>query len=509
MKNMKLKTLAAACMMIGTSSAFAAVPPQVCNITSAPVDAAAALEFANTCTPDLKLYVAGASAMGAAITTVVPADLFEGTITKVIDAGSPMGTTGANAVSAWYGFGKAGTTFAGKKVFAVYNKQNGSAAGISQLLSTIKDTTIPEQDVVTIGPMGKTAGVVAATQATSTGGANTCTTLADTVVGGITYHNVSCTTHARTQADLGMSDVHPIELFAFEGVKPKAVTTLTSVEIMQQGFGLAVNQKFYDALQTQNIAEGLLPATCVVPDATAACQPSVRRADYASLISVQGSIKSAAGFIPGDVTKLILARRDDLSGSQAASNIFFADNACGNSLLKGKVIKGVRGGMLDLITDTTVVDPAKLVVHMNATGQLVAADMGSATDYSIGVISLNTSPTPGKWVKIDGKSPNYMPDGSVAYKTRESFLNGDYPFVVTSYAATVTKPTKGSIMDPVLGNPDVAQAVITGMSDSTLHDLTGIGYTDAADDSANIAAGTPKQSNVKRTNGNNCSPLIK
>ena len=512
-KVFKLKYLAAACMVLGASSAFAATAV-VCDATTS------AATLVNTCTPEITMYVAGSSALAGAITQVAPADLFDGTITKVIDNG---GTGNSSHVSAWYGTAKSalGTAAAGKKLFVVYNNQNGSAAGISQLLSTTKDTTIPEQDVVTIGPISKVAGVVAATQAAAVGGANTCTLNADisavtadaTHIASPLMHSVTCTTHARTQADVGVTDVAPVYLFALEGAKPKTLSTLTTFPLAIQGFGIGVNANLYNALQTQQIADGRIPSTCTAGDLTAKCQPSIRRADYASLASTEGSIKSAAALLGNsDTTLLELQRRDNLSGTQSSSNVFFLGNPCLTSLdSKGKTIKGVVGGELHPL-DTTP-DATKLTVTLNSTGGGVTTPLADATktDYVIGVLGLNTAEpdrtsTSWKYVKIDGVSPNYNADDTPNHKNRDAFANGNYEFAVTSYAATQVKPfSKTSV---VTTYPAVVSALITGLKDSTLHDLAGIGYVDGAADPSSLD-GFNKQAHYIHTAGNSCSPLIK
>ncbi|MGA8146367.1 MAG: hypothetical protein WB870_02170 [Gallionellaceae bacterium] len=525
MKHMKLKCLTAAVLAIGASSAFAATPT-VCN------SASTADVYVNTCTPDIEMYVGGSSALAPAITAVAPADLFDGTITIVHDGGSPNGTIGYNAVTAWYGKAKSTLgTAAGKNLFVVYNKQNGSAAGISQLLSTIKDTTIPEQDVVTIGPMSKVAGVVAAVgdQAASTGGSNNCSLGADTTSAGITYHNVTCTTHARTQADVGISDVRPDLLFALEGVKPKSLTTLNYYELANQGFGIGVNANLYNAMQTVQAADGRIPSTCVAGDLTAACQPTISHAEYASLITVTGGIKSAAALLGNsDTTLLTLSRRDDLSGTQASTNMYFADNACGNNVTPGKttLIKGVLGGELALLgspAPSPIVNPVYTIAGVlnvndqNASSSVIT-DLTSTTGYAIGSVTLNSAEpartaTSWKFIKLDGISPNFNADGTLADHQRPAVANGLWGFQVTSFAAVQIKPfSKTSV---VTTYPSVVAALIGtgptkhdgGLSNSTLHNLEGIAYLDGAADPS-VLDGSYKQAHYFHTNGNSCSPLI-
>lgn len=473
---MKIKLLAAACLALGASSSFAA--------TTLACDTSSAVSRVNTCAPEAKLYIAGSSALGAALSTVVPADMFDTSVLPIVavrDTGSTNGTTGANAVTAWYGMSKAALTGGtSKRLFVVYNNNNGSAAGVSQLLAKL-DGSITEADVVTIGPVKGVAGVCTATSGSTT--------------------SVDCASHALTAADVAISDTSAPELYKLYASAKAKLTTLVNTPLALQGFGVAVNDNLYRALQVRNVAEGLLPSTCVAGDATAACQPSIRSADYASLVTKQGSIKTAAALLgdSADTTVLTLARRDDLSGTQASSNIFFADNSCGNNHdAKGKLIAGVLGGQLDIIS-TTDSTPA-LVVQSNVTTGTVKSALASTTGYAIGVLTLNTTPTaPGKFVKIDGVSPNFNADGTADANQRNAMISGNYPFAMTSFAVTQVKPAKTSV---AVTNPAVIPALIAGMKDSSLHNLKGIGYLDGGSDAT-------KESLVHRTNGNNCSPLIK
>ncbi|MDY7574735.1 hypothetical protein [Actimicrobium sp. CCI2.3] len=458
---MKIKLVAAAVLALCSSASFAATA-----VTCVTTDA---LSMVNTCAPEATLYIAGSSALGGALSTVVVADLFTTAtkpIIKIVDNGSANGNlagsaTALKAVSAWYGISKAD----GKRLFVVYNKQNGSAAGVSQLLSTIKDTTIPEQDIVTVG-IGSTG---------TKGAVGTCTADAASTTA---VPVLNCTTHARVQADMALSDVAPSELFALEGVKPAVLSTLTTTPIAMQGFGIAVNAKLYAELQRLQGTTG---------------RPSINRATYASLISKEGSVKSAAAFLgTSDTTKLVLARRDDLSGTQAASNLFFANNSCGiNHDAKGKLIAGVAGGALSILDNKTL-PTAILEVQANATGGGVTTALANTTDYVIGAISLTTAePATGwKFVAIDGASPL-----ATDAKQRDAFRTGAYGWSVQSFAAT---PLRAKMKDAVkLALTDV---VTIGLKDSTLHNLIGIAYQDGG-----VSA---QQSQVTRTNGNNCSPLI-
>ena len=317
--NMKLKVIAAACLAMCAPSAFALTAAQIAaaalpaNICTAALPAQADV-IVNNCAPQVKMFIGGSSALGGALSAVVTADLFDTTTQPVITVKDTSASAQAANTSAWYGKSKAGLTGGVSKwLYVVYNKNNGSAAGVSMVLSKVG--TVPESTVVSVGPLNAKAG-----------GSNTCTLL----TGSTTVVNCA-TSDVATATDLAISDVHPSELYKLYATATAKVSTLTMKPLAMQGMGLGVSWNLYQALQVRNVAEGLIDSTCVAGDLSAKCQPTVRSADYTSLITKQGLIKTAATFLgdAADSTPLTLARRDDLSGTQASSNIFFADNSCG------------------------------------------------------------------------------------------------------------------------------------------------------------------------------------
>ena len=455
---MKTKIIAAAALTLCSSAAFAAGTTLACDKTTA-------LTTINTCSTDAKasdfafLYITGSSALKTAVSTVVPADLFDGTVTTVFYGGSENGGYNStkkegNNVVGWYGTSKAAVTGGqAKRLYVVLNTNNGSAAGVSQLLAKFdgKNKTVPEQLVMTVGPVGNTPG--------------TCVehTSAKGVAG------VLCSTDALRQADIAISDVAPAELYKLYTGATGKLSTLTSTPIAMQGFGLAVSADLYAALQTAQGTSG---------------QPSIRRVDYASLVT--GAVKSSAAL--GVNGPLVLARRDDQSGTQAASNIFFANNACGNNRdAKNKLIPGVLGGLQPVLGAANSV-PGLTVQELTSGGAVVTAL--NASGYAVGALGLGTSKAGSdswNWVKLDGVAPN------VDDLNRGAFASGDYPWAVTSFAVTVTKPkvNKATLND----------ALIAALKDSNQHNLAGIAYLDDG-----VAA---RQSKVVRPGNNNCAPLVR
>ena len=504
---MKFKQIALASMALVAGTSFAATATLVC-------DKSTPEKFVNTCAPAATFFVAGSSALGGAISTVITANsvtgakgYFDTTITplvSIVDTGTPNGvnvanTTNAgkagNGVSAWYGMSRKELT-GGTSVplLVVYNSYMGSAAGVSNVMA--KDLTkVPEATVVTVGPK---AGV-----------ANTCTVVtAPITILGVTpsttvsaaSSKVACSSHAVTRADIAISDVDANELVGLYDVTGGvALSKLTRTPLAMQGFAVAVNNKFYTDLQAAQITSGALASTCTGLY-TEACQPSITRAQYASLVTKDGSIKSAAGFIPGSAEVLTLARRDQMSGTQATSNIYFASDVC--NLLDAKSKVNAHGGALTVMlkSDATSYAPG-LVVHENVQTGDVETDLKLSTGYSIGVIALSKgNSTNYKFVKLDGASPNFAKNGTAVLGStalRNNMINGSWPLQMAAYAIYPT--ASGTYDAKKAAKANMIKQMVSDLSDSTLHDLSAIGYFSGVD---------AKKSQVTRLAGNNCSPLI-
>jgi len=354
-----------------------------------------------------------------------------------------------------------------------------------------------------------------------TGGAITGTSKVTTAT-----NLVACSTHAVTRADIALSDVDATELVglydkAIKGGMAKFSTALAGIKrtnIAMQGFGVAVNNNFYGALQA---AQGLNTDSCAPTTTTTvgsvtgtvttttttsvsyayteACQPSISRAQYASLVTTEGSIKSTAGFIAGDNTMLTLARRDQLSGTQATSNMFFASEGCNALDAKSKI--NTHGGALTVLRSP---GPNTLTVTEAVQTGDVETALKATTGYSIGVLALSkagwSNKDKYKFVKLDGASPNFAKGGLAPYgatdgsndgAVRTNMLDGSWPLQVASYAMTAAtvSATKQALVTQMIND----------LSDSTLHDLPAIGY---------FNGDSTKQTKVSRVAGNNCSPLI-
>ncbi|WP_075792241.1 hypothetical protein [Massilia putida] len=453
---MNKKLIAVACMTLCSSAAFAATATLTCDTSSAE-------KMVNTCATDAKatdfvsLYVAGSSALASVNDVVLKADLFDSSKPVITLKYTDAGSFSAGQVSGWYGWSKPNLTGGtSKRLFVVYNKMNGSAAGVSQMLAKFdgKTAIVKESNVLSVGPVAGVPGSCVA-DASSTDAAPV----------------LNCPTSALRQADMAISDVAPVELYKLYAEATAKLSTLKVTPLAMQGFGVAVSGDLYAALQSAQGTSG---------------QPTVRRVDYASIVT--GKAKSASVLLPGNNGVLTLARRDDLSGTQAASNMYFANNACGNNHdPKGKLIANVLGGAQPIIG--AAASAGNLVVQEYPVGGDVVKALNKS-GYAIGVISLTSAPSASdtwKFVKLDGVSPT--PDA----KQRAAFAGGDYGFAVTSFAVEYVKPK--------VDKSALTQAVIQGLKDSTLHDLRGIAYLDGG-----ISA---LQSKVVRPDNNNCAPLVR
>ncbi len=320
-----------ACLALCSAASFAAVTPLTCPTV---VDQATAQTFAQNCAVGQTIFIGGASTLKSNTTTLV-SNLFDTSVSKVVkivDQGSTSGIRGN--VVAYFGMSKATLTTTSKPLLAIYNFNNGSAAGVSQLFGTPK--LVPEADVVTVGSTKNVANKLCVTTVAVPGFTDTDgSVVAAVAVGSDAAPAVTCTSHAAQQADVAISDVRAQELYALYAAAAKgSVATLTGTPLFSQSFGVTVSWPLYQALQT---AQGLTAG-----DVTAANQPSITSLAYASLVSKTGGVKTLAALV-GDTAltaPLTLARRDDLSGTQASSNIFFVNGQCsgnGNQLVANNV----------------------------------------------------------------------------------------------------------------------------------------------------------------------------
>lgn len=396
-------------------------------------------------TADVTVYVTGASAQKPALETTVATAVcaVPGDVVKLSDT-SGTGSKG------WYCKGKGSA--ANKNVLILNRTKGGSAAGINQVLSSTTNESEAETiDLATCGSFDAAAKTAV------------------------------CTGKKKLESVMALSDVKATEFaggILGSGTGYLTPTALTTVAVGLQGFGIVANPAMYTALQEQNVADGMFDAACV-GQATAACQPSIRSADYASLASSSGGIKDAASLVPAASTTgaLTLCRRVDTSGTQASSNIFFLNNVCGSK------------GYLGAEVPATNAEYPSMVIENSETSD-VKACVNNAADLRLGVVSLENVPSGSdayKYVKIDGVSPNFTAANAADAKQKVNTRNGSYKFAVESYAMY-----KGTTLEKA-----VAKQIADTLKAST-QDLVGV----------LSMSGTGPTSALYKRGGNNCAPLM-
>ena len=425
-----------------------------------------------TATSYLTYYVGGASALAPAVKIIVPTLFAPGSNVVTITQ------SGGNSVTAWYGLSNATYTTTSQPLLVIFNSTNGQFAGLGQLINTTTPSPWPEANVLQIGPSGD------ALSCQLTTAPYTCTTTD-------TSHD------AFVQIQLALSDVYPNEGYpgvitpGVNGNLPlnQLVTTTTGLE----GFGVAVNPALYQALQA---AQGL-----TLGSLTAANQPNIQSADYTSLVSESGAIKSAADLLlNSDPTVITVAGRTFDAGTQAASDIYFLNNACGNEGYGGALqpVSVSDGG-------ATGLNPGLFNVLQETTTGAVTLDLSAPTattgvaGYAIGVLSLTAVPaqtaTSWQFVKLDGISPNWS-SGKLDSFQRNAFASGAYKFA-TEVNVSYRKTTAAA-------NLALSKAIVAGLQNSSLHNLVGIAYYD---EPAGTYTAGGQQARYNH-GGNNCSPLV-
>ncbi|MET3120914.1 hypothetical protein AAKU67_000494 [Oxalobacteraceae bacterium GrIS 2.11] len=502
---MKIKSIAAACAALCTVSAFAA-----------PLD-----PTASTVTPTsyLTYYITGASAQATAVTNVVAGLNPDGTfgtsqffatpsdVVTITQSCPSAYTPNCDKVTMRYGIAIAGGSIpANQPLLVIYNSADGSFSGMNQMANLggsdaaladyVNGITFNSDGTVSFAAQGLFHGYVPVLGAglVLSGSGTSYTTTEQAFNGDANTVGVPNAHFAFVKADIALADVH-----AFENVPGafgpgqagfQTAGNITSKTIGLETFGVAVNPALYSALQVaQNIAQ-TTPGTA---DLATTKIPNIRSIDYASMIAQSGKTKSAAALLSNyqttastDGTKITVERRIDLSGTQASSGIFFLDNPCG---------KGASNPSTDVNSNS------KIAYVLNSqTGDVTTALKSTNTPgYAIGIVSLekNQALTANSYnfIKLDGVSPNYSATGTYDAKGRANTSKGDYKYAV-EMTANFDK-TNTNVVHTTFGTN-----FVTGLTNSTLHDLTGVSYLDGADKSNN------KQAHYDHGGASNCKPLI-
>jgi hypothetical protein len=494
---MQIRLIALACTAACASSPIVAIAkPNACTITAdSPNNLASRSQLVNKCAPDITFFIGGASVQQNAIKTLLTTNgaIFDTTkpYVKVRDVAQSVSGTGSESTAAvagtdyntiaYIGYGASSmASIKDKRVMVVYNKANGSFAGVNTLLTgkggqdeetTLVTTTVKEQASIAgkaiACPQGKTAS----------------TASYDAIP---TY---DCVTEVAIKTGWGadkqkvlhmaLSDMRPSE--AVPGVvkswKPSA---FPAIGTGMQGFGIAVNAPLYAALIAREVAANRMASSCRSSETltgatlvlTADCQPSLSPAEYSALLT--GAISSANDLLgtTGDTKKIVLNRYAYASGTQAAAEAFFAGRAFYDvkAKVKGGYLRPLGGTVGNPIVILSSFGAAGVeVVTWSTTDEVIDAIRGDSANYALGVVSLsngfdlNTANAlrGTLWIKFDGISPNLYKDSSGATavdKTAKVGFAQGYAFVYEVQAIRSAKLSGAhrDIFDKIVGSEGLA-----------------------------------------------------
>ncbi|GAB2882932.1 hypothetical protein GCM10027046_09150 [Uliginosibacterium flavum] len=279
----------------------------------------------------------------------------------------------------------------------------------------------------------------------------------------------------RKQTAGGFLDVEPRlfdDLVSNPALAALNVSYTTTPVAAGQSFGVAVSPALYAALQ---VAQGI---TCAAGDYSVACQPSISKGQYASLVA-----QSNAGFIAdwsvlglSDAQPVNLCRRVATSGTQAASNAFFLGKGCSSAAFDPSAAADQNAGTFNIVE--------------NSGSSNVATCLSNASNFAIGVISAENAlaTTTWKFVKLDGVA---VWDG---VKARQNTIDQKYDFAFEFVTATRNSASAAS--------QGLIAALGTAIADPLVTDLTGIFIVPGA---AGINADAPGKIAKATTGGNSCA----
>lgn len=324
-----------------------------------------------------------------------------------------------------------------------------------------------------------------------------------------------CATTAPGLAHGGFSDVEPTLLQAtINGGSNVDTSGLDAAGFVQNIFAVAVNKKLYLALQK---AQGLDNAGSI--DESAAKQPSIPKSFLVGALTGQlgGSSSSKKGWnllIPAAVDSNInnkrvnVCRRTPGSGTQAASNLYFANNPCGGLANQYSPVAGTTGAVPSVLGSLTVQQGSSTQVVENCLGNLDGLADATGGGYAFGVLGRENNPLANggdkgyRYVKLSGATP-----------TRAALIAGEYDFAVESSmqwaksgAANAPAADILALLTKMRGEMGKA-AVLQGLDADLQNGLAALPttFSGAWDD---LDATTKSYtSHTNRVSANSCSPV--
>lgn len=275
--------------------------------------------------------------------------------------------------------------------------------------------------------------------------------------------------------EAGVSDVNP-ELFVGPNI-PAGVASVDAAKVaklldVRSGgalvFNTPVSLKLRNALQAAQLYSGDLPADCAVGDETARCMPSLSKQLIASLMTGEigtwdkikavksdGGSKALTEFAGnGDITdqKVYICRRTDGSGTQATINAKILNAPCTPGYVSpAKISNDFAGPVVKLNAGSG--DVEKCLTDFDSGANASTQNGGGVKAWAIGVQSTekNKNETLAyRFVKIDGVAPTlenaasgrYGIVAEVTYQWLKSGgPTGDKLKVIQRIAADAGKPS--------------------------------------------------------------------
>jgi hypothetical protein len=409
--------------------------------------------------PTFTIYMDGATAVAKSVVDVAKAMCVDAAHTQVYQGGpgnkiSGVYCDGVNATNS----GLTATT----KLWVTKNNVDGSLEAFDRAIKHNAQTTV--LDVATC-PTPTFAG----------------TTL-------------TCTGTTLVNAHGGFSDVEGKIWEARGAFNPAGVAYTTKAGFAGQGFGVAVSNKLYEALQA---AQGLTVGLHDVAN-----QPNITKQQFTSILSSGGAYHTDWAPIVGAAgagMNMNLCRRTNASGTQAGMEVFFLNNPCANASptfgATPAALDADSAGSFKVIENAGTGDVKTcLNAHdQNLVNAAVKADGSIADEFAIGIASLENTPgASDHWdfVKLDGVTPT--PDA----QHRQTVIDGQYNYAFESVFVYRN--------DNTTANKNFMNKFIALMGDpNKVGALVGIFNVPGASSYSSF----PNRVHRGSTGGNSCSPF--
>lgn len=348
-------------------------------------------------------------------------------------------------------------SLSGKKVLFLKHGFGGSASGVQALINPIQQAYVDRTTCP--GAPGGTFSI-----------------------GGVAYDSWTCGT-SNAYSHAGFSDVNP-ELFRGDN-KPFSASAVTPAEVsgafvgagvqpkgvIGQAFSLVASTNLWNAMQTVQVAQGSLPATCNPADTSEACTPSISKELAVALMSsrvtnwnnvnvtIGGStfaLTGAPGVAAPTNTSVKICRRVNGSGTQATINANVLDVPCLGASATGSgptlgntpnIFMGSGSGDVERCLqawNTGTSQSAQTETSSNPITFSATVNGGNQTGWAIGPMSTERNANANyRFLKLDGIYPSAENAQQGKYKM---WGEGTFQFVPSDAANAATIASLGGLV---------------------------------------------------------------